>query len=451
MALLLVSAACGSVDASDPGSGSNPAADTTEPSAGIDCSLFEQFGDISGTQVSVYSTVEFPPLYDEYGRAWQAFEQCTGADVAHEASGAFSGDIIVRAESGDVPDIALFPQPGLLAEVVGIGAVKPVFDEAKALVAAGFTDDWTQYGTFGETLYGFPHGRVSSKSLVWYAPAVFGDAAYDVPQTWEEMLALSDRIAADNPGGRVKPWCAGIADEDATGWPATDWVEDVMIRAHGSAYYDDWVSHDVPFNEAESLQVWQKVGSILRNPDFVNGGFGDVASIATTSLWDPGAAILDGECHLMKMASFQQIVWPQGVSVAPDGDVFAFYFPIDAGATERPVVVGADYVAAMQDRPEVRAFLTFLASSGYHNIRDEEAFGFVSPHLGASIETVSTPLGRLVFEQLRHPDAVVRFDGSDLMPGAVGAGSFWQEATAWIAEGKPTQSVLDAIEASWPR
>ncbi len=446
-ALLLTLAGCGG-DA-EPGTGStSSAADEAAAGYEIDCSLFDQFGDLAGTTVTttalnVQTSTDVPP--------WRPFESCTGVDVQIEGFTDAETDLLVRLESGDPPDVTFLTQPGQLVSVVeATNAVLPVFDETLPVVEEGFSADLLRYATIDGILYGFPHGQGSVKSLVWYSPAAFADAGYDVPQTWEELIALSDRIVADHPDGQVKPWCAGIASADYTGWPLTDWVEDVMLREHGAEYYDAWVDHDVPFNASESLEVWEVVGSILRNPAYVNAGIGDVASIASTGFMDAGLPILDGTCVMTKMPSFFGLGLPGGTTVAPDGDLYAFYLPAKQGATDKPILVGVEYVVALHDRPEVRAFMTYLASADYSNVVAGEVESFVSVHRGLDVENLSSAVGRLAVELLHDPAAVIRHDGSDVMPGQVGAGSFWREGTAWISQGEETQDVLDAIEASWP-
>jgi alpha-glucoside transport system substrate-binding protein len=265
------------------------------------------------------------------------------------------------------------------------------------------------------------------------------------------MIALSDQIVADNPDGTIKPWCAGIGSGEATGWPVTDWVEDVMLRDQGPEYYDEWVAHTVPFNAPESLEVWDKVGSILRNPDYVNGGFGGVQTIASTTFQDGGLPILDGSCYMYRMASFYAVNWPAGTTIGEDGDVYAFYFPPNEGSDEKPVLVGSEWWTAFDDRPEVNAFATYTQTADYANARALAGVGFVNANLNLDLENVESPISKLAGEQFQDPGAVIRFDGADLMPGEVGSGSFWSEATAWIAEGKDTQEVLDAIEATWPQ
>ena len=88
------------------------------------------------------------------------------------------------------------------------------------------------------------------KSIVWYPVDAFADNGYEVPTTYEELIALSDQIVADGNGN---PFCIGIESGDATGWPATDWMEDIVLRTAGGEVYDQWVNHEIPFNDPQSF------------------------------------------------------------------------------------------------------------------------------------------------------------------------------------------------------
>jgi alpha-glucoside transport system substrate-binding protein len=419
----------------------------------ISCSPFEQFGDLAGTRVSILASAD-EPTRRGYEGSWLPFEECTNIEVRSEWAESIEPELRARVDSDDAPDVAIVPT-ALLGELVrDTRAVMPVFEETASVVAANFSADWRSIGTVDGMEYAFPNSA-GSKSLVWYSPRAFWESGYEIPTTWDELITLSDRIVADNPGG-AKPWCAGLDAGEYTGWPLTDWVEDVMLREQGPEYYDSWVRHDVPFNASESLDVWQEVGAILRNPRFVNGGFGDVTSIATTP-WDGGGMpILDGACFMHKMASFYAPYFPDDATIAEDGDVFAFYFPTSRGTSSKPVLAFGDVIVAFADRPEVRAFATYLATADYANARTlagvahDEGDSFISPNRSLDLDSVQSPLSRLVAGQFQDPDVVIRLDGSDQMPAQVGFSSFFTEATLWVSEGKDTQDVLDAIEASWP-
>ena len=450
-AFSLVLAACGSDDGGDDAGATGDAGDDTSAAASypVDCTAYESFGDLSGTTVTTYSSV-LGTEAEAYEESFVPFEECTGVDVAPEWSSEFEAQIIVRVQGGNAPDLALYPQPGGIQSVQDqTGAVIPVPDEALAVYNENFDPYWADLVTFDGEVLGIPNSS-NSKSFVWYSPGAFAEAGYEVPETWEDMIALSDQIVADNPDGTIKPWCAGIGSGEATGWPITDWVEDVMLREQGPDYYDQWVAHEVPFNAAESLDVWDKVGSILRNPDYVNGGFGDVQTIASTSFQDGGLPIVDGSCYMHRQASFYAANWPEGTEIGEDGDVFAFYLPVNEGADVKPVLVGSEYWTSFDSRPEITAFLSYLASPDYANARALAGEGFVNANLNLDLENVSSPISQLAGEQFQDSTAVIRFDGADLMPAEVGSGSFWSEATEWIASNKDTQAVLDAIQATWP-
>ena len=168
------------------------------------------------------------------------FEQATGADVEYIGAEGFEQQVVIDAEAGSPPDIGVFPQPGLLMGMAAKGQVLPmtqqVVDWTKENYAAG--QSWVDLVSNDTGTYGFFY-KVDVKSLVWYNPENFEDAGYAVPATMEELKALTDQIVAD--GGT--PWCIGLGSGGATGWPATDWVEDMMLRTTTPENYDAWVSN----------------------------------------------------------------------------------------------------------------------------------------------------------------------------------------------------------------
>ncbi|GAB7189562.1 ABC transporter substrate-binding protein [Kineococcus sp. NUM-3379] len=420
-------------------------------SAAIDCAVFEaapfsEFGDIKGKTISLYTGI-VTPEDAPYQEAFKAFEDCTGATVKYEGDKAFETQIKVRAQAGNPPDIGIVPQPGLLAQLVATGAVK----EAPAAVAANvdeyWNEDWKAYGTVDGKFYAAPNSA-NVKSLVWYSPAEFEEKGLKAPTTLDELKALSEKLAVDG----YKPWCAGISSGEATGWPVTDWVEDFVLRTAGPEVYDQWYKHEIPFNDPRIVAAFEAAGQYLKNDKYVNGGLGDVKSIAVTTFQEGGIPITEQTCSLHRQASFYAANWPEGTEVAEDGDVFAFYLP-GSGAEEKPVLGGGEFITAFSDRPEVQAFQTYLTTPEYHNLRASlsEGGGWVSAHSGLEEENLASPIDRLSREILQDPAAVFRFDASDLMPGAVGSNSFWKESTNWITGSKNSQEVADAIEASWPK
>ncbi|HKJ12123.1 MAG TPA: ABC transporter substrate-binding protein [Ornithinimicrobium sp.] len=438
-------AACGGDGGGGSGGESDALADVTSD---VDCADFEQYGDLEGTEVSIYTSIISPedqPHIDSY----KPFEDCTGATVNYEGSRDFEAQLQVRLQAGNPPDIAYIPQPGLIETIASDfpDAIVEVSDPAQSNVDEYYNPQWKEYGTVDGTYYGAPLGA-NAKSFVWYSPSMMEEAGYEIPVTLEEMSALTEQIVADNPD--TKPWCAGIESGTATGWTATDWLEDYMLRNAGVDVYDQWVEHEIPFNDPQVVDALNEVGDILRNPDYVNGGLGGVESIATTSFSDAGLPILDGNCWLHRQATFYQANWPDGTDVAEDGDVFAFYLPA-VTEEEKPMLGGGEFTVAFADRPEVAAFQAYLTSPEWSDVKAQlSGPGWLSANNGMNPDNYASPIDQLAFELLTDEETEFRFDGSDLMPAAVGAGTLWTAMTDWIALGTDSEKVLTTVENSWP-
>ncbi|RSM74822.1 sugar ABC transporter substrate-binding protein, partial [Actinoplanes sp. ATCC 53533] len=240
-----------------------------------------------------------------------------------------------------------------------------------------------------------------------------------------------------------------IGSGEATGWPLTDWQEDMMLRLYGPETYDKWVNHEIPFNGPESTAALDAVGAYLKNPAYVNGGLGDVKSIATTTFQDGGLPILEGTCSLHRQASFYAANFPKETKVAEDGDVFAFYLPGKDAAT-KPVLGGGEFNVAFADRPEVKAFQTYLSTDTWANIKAKGSQGWVSANKQLDPNNLSNPVDKLAATILLDPKASFRFDGSDQMPAAVGSNAYWKQTTSWIT-GQDTKTTVDNIEKAWPK
>ncbi|RIV36596.1 ABC transporter substrate-binding protein [Micromonospora radicis] len=430
--LALSATACGTGSSSNSG---NNNADSAE------CAPYEKYQGHDGKKVSIYSSIRDIEA-DRLDESWKQFEECTGIDIDHEGSGEFEAQLPVRADGGNAPDIAFIPQPGLIERFAERGQIKAASADTKAMAEQNYPADWLKYSTVGGNFYGAPLGS-NVKSFVWYSPKMFEEKGWAVPTTWDEMIKLSDTIADSG----TKPWCAGIESGEATGWPATDWIEDVMLRTQTPEVYDQWTTHEIPFNDPRVAEALDRAGTILKNEKYVNGGFGGVRSIATTAFQEAGVPITAGKCAMHRQASFYANQWPQGTRVAEDGDVFAFYFPAIDPARGKPVLGGGEFVVAFADRPEVQAVQTYLASGEHANSRAKIG-DWVSANNKLDLANVSNPIDKLSVEILQDDSSVFRFDGSDLMPAAVGQGTFWKGMVDWI-NGRDTATVLQGIENSW--
>jgi alpha-glucoside transport system substrate-binding protein len=376
-------------------------------------------------------------------QSWADWQAENDIDIQYESTTEFEAQIGSLAQGGNPPDLAIFPQPGLLADLATRGYIQPAPEGVAANVADGWSEDWAAYGTVEGQLVGAPL-MASVKGFIWYSPSLFAENGWEIPETWDDLMSLTQTIA---DSGRV-PWCAGFGSDAATGWPGTDWVEDLVLRQAGPETYDKWVSHDIPFNDPAIKSAFDAVGDILLNPDYVNAGYGDVVTINSTPFGDPATALVDGDCVLHHQASFYEgFITDAGGTVAEDGDLWAFFTPPEeAGAGA--VTGGGEIVAAFSNDEDTIKVQEYLSSADWANSRVSLG-GVISANKGLDPSNASSAILSQAIETLQDPNTTFRFDASDLMPGAVGAGTFWTGMVDWI-NGTPTEDVLDAIEASWP-
>ena len=181
--------------------------------------------------------------------------------------------------------------------------------------------------------YAFPY-KQEVKSLVWYSPDNFAEKGYTVPETWEDLMALQDKIVAD--GG--VPWCIGIESGGATGWAATDWIEDIMLRTQPPEVYDGWVINEIKFNDPRIVAAIDAFGAIAKQDKYVAGG---VKAVTTTAFGDSpkGLFAVPPQCYMHHQASFIPGFFPEG-SVAGE-DYNFFYLPASTAVDLGKPVLGS--------------------------------------------------------------------------------------------------------------
>lgn len=374
------------------------------------------------------------------------FEEATGASVEYTGSDSFERQIVIDAEAGSAPNIAVFPQPGLAADMASKGQLAPLGEETASWVKENYAagQSWVDLGTYAgkdgtDALYGFFY-KVDVKSLVWFVPENFEDAGYEVPQSMEELAALSDKIVED--GGT--PWCIGLGSGDATGWPATDWVEDMMLRTQSPDVYDKWVSNEVKFDDPAVVEAIEAFGAIARNDAYVAGG---AAAVASTDFRDSPKGLFASppQCYMHRQASFIPSFFPEGTVIGEDADFF--YFPAFAEKDLGKPVLGAGTLFAVTNESKgAMAFIDFLKSPIAHEIWMAQT-GFLTPHKGVNSEAYGDPTLKAMGDILLGA-TTFRFDGSDLMPGAIGAGAFWTGMVDF-AGGKDASEVATEIQKVW--
>jgi len=401
-------------------------------------------GDYDGTVVTMAG-----PFVDadavKFEESIKEFEDATGIDIQYEGSKEFEASITIRVDGGDAPDVVDFPQPGLLDTMVKKGQVIDLNTVIEpAWLEQNYKQSWLDMGTMkgpdGDIMAGI-WARANGKSLVFYPKAEFDAAGYEVPETWDAMMALTQQIADDGDTA----WCIGIESGAATGWAMTDWIEDTMLRTTSLENYDKWVAGELKFDSPEVKNALSYVTAIWFNNDYVYGGR---EAIPTIAFGDAPAPMFDSppKCWLHRQGNFITSFFPEGKVAGVDYDFF--YLPPIDEQYGKPVLGAGDIYAMFNDRPEVRAVMQYF-STGESLKGWVEAGGAISPHNDSSLDWYQDPVTRGVAEILLNATSF-RFDASDLMPQAVGQGTFWKYMTDYVSGTVDEETALKAIDDSWP-
>ena len=405
--------------------------------------------DASGKTVTIYGP-DTGTEATELNASWAAWEKANGITIKYTGDGNFTTNIATKIQGNDLPDIGMFPQPGLLAAAIKSGKVSEVNSETKANVTKNFSKDWQGYVTSGGKMYGTPMDA-SVKGYIWYTPADFKKWGIDVPTSYADLVTDIGKIQSTTGNA---PFCAGWNSGTASGWPGADFLAEIVLSSAGPTVYDDWVSGKTKFTDASIDKAFTLLGQILQNPKYVNAGFGDVASINSTAFADVAAKVADGSCAMTNQATFLEASFSTTKTAAggtpkvgADGDVWAFPLPsVKAGSNA--LTGGGDFAAAFNDDAATQKVMAYLSSADWANslITVKDA-SFISANKGVDATKEADPLLQAAIKSLQSPDTTFRFGADDAMPTVV-ENAFWKGMVDW-ANGMPQAQAEAEIQAAW--
>lgn len=333
-----------------------------------------------------------------------------------------------------LPDIAILPNPGKLQELAKQGVLKPLNYLSKNDLK-NYAKTWISLGSYGGKLYGV-YFKVANKSVIWYNPKEFKKNGWNVPKTWDELIALNKKMVA---AGKT-PWSIG-AD---IGWPLSDWIENIMIRTAGPEVYDQWINHEISWTDPAVKKAFQVWGDIVGDPKNLAGGID--GTLATT--FQNGAIAVFQEnpkAYMYYEGDFiGGIVTSQLPNVKLGEDIDFFAFPPINPKYGVPVVGGADVFVAFSNKPEVQKLMKYLTTVQANEIAVKN--GFLSQNKGVSLDSYPNVIIKNSASILTKAD-VYAFDASDLMPSAVGnQGGFWDACKKYIQNPSKLDSILAEME-----
>ena len=231
------------------------------------------------------------------------YNEQTGSNIDFTGSDDLESQLRIRVDGGDPPEMAFLPQPARSATTPTHGALVSLEDMGFdiAQLEEDSSEYWVNLGLCDDGMhYGIPW-YPNYKSIVFYHKPTFEENGYEIPETYEDMVALSEQIVSDG----MTPWCFGFESAGATGWAGTDWIEDILVRQAGSEFYAQWYNHEVPFNSPEVVEAFDTFGEIVFGDGFVLGGAENIGSINVSRLAQPvvrrAARVSDAEAGLVRL------------------------------------------------------------------------------------------------------------------------------------------------------
>ena len=412
-------------------------------------------GSLEGEEVTITGAL-IGSDQDGFRAAFEDFSEETGIIVSYQGSDNFEQEIQIQMESGDTPDFALWPQPGAVVDAATRGYLTPLEDLGIDLDQ--YQNDFSSYlvglGVVDGVIYGGANAA-NLKSIVWYQPAEFEARGYSVPSTWDEMIGLADQIVADG----MNPFCFGMYSNGASGWLATDWMEDIMLRTgNGVDSYDQWVSHDIPFNDPMVKNAATLLSQIMHTENYVVGGTDAIVSTYFGNAQDPmfsKDANGNPGCFMHRQASFITSFWPEEAIAGAGTETTVFPFPAMDDGLPKAALGGGDMFAVFTEGNEaVNAVVDYMLSDNFFSAAAQRPDNSrIYGHVDFDSSLYSKDITRVLADAITGALAenAFRFDASDLMPPEVGAGSFWKEMMNLAVEGPGyIDTALDNIENSWP-
>ena len=466
------------------------------------CAAYQAHQGHEGTTVTVSSSLTGTEA-ERFEASVAEFEKCTGIDVEHTGTTELRSQLLngsgadLSSSKGaspssqdnpeNLPDLAIVPQPGMVAELVDTGVVHPLPNAVNSNVEAGWDRHWIQVGIHASVPYAAPL-MASVKSLVWYSPDAFKKAGYEVPGTWAELESLARKVRADHPDGSVTPWCVGASDGESTGWVMTDWLEDAMLSTQGPGAYETWASHRVPVDSSGAVEALDAVDSLVLADGNVAGGRGSVISRTPEQA---GADLVKGSCLMLHASSSFESLFPEGTAItdadganpvtvqapsptggsaagssdaAEDGGesaaatasptskgtkVSAFVTP-EADRSSDAVLVGTDYLVAFSRSDAANAVMEYLTSQEWARTRMAMG-GVATAYQGVDPDLAPSDVGKRATRLLQSRETTVEMDASDSMPVGVGSSALWLGLSRWSTGAMTSTEALGQAESAWPK
>jgi alpha-glucoside transport system substrate-binding protein len=375
---------------------------------------------------------------ENFRRILDRFKASTGENVTYTPTGLdYAAFLRDRIASGNPPDVALLPNPGLMAELARQGALRPLDVAVAQIVDANYAPVWRKLGTVEGKLYGVPF-KAANKSTVWYNRQVLEAAGVEVPRTWDQFKQAIKTIDASGT--------AAIAVGGSDAWTLTDWFENIYLRTAGSGKYDQLVTHAIPWTDKSVKQALAVMGEVLTDRNLAGGVEGALSTDFQASVRqvfsDPPMAAMVYEGDFVAGVI-------TGETKAKLGEQADFFDFPSVDGSKAAIVGGGDIAVLMSDSPAARELVRFLATGEAAEVWASRG-GFTSPNKRVDLSVYPDDITRRSAEALTKSE-IFRFDLSDQVPSEFGGTlrrGLFKEFQDFLRNPRDIDGITKQMEAS---
>jgi alpha-glucoside transport system substrate-binding protein len=360
------------------------------------------------------------------------FTEVTGIGFDYRGTRAVEQVLAHDVERGTPPDVAVLPNPGVLAAYARQKKLRRL-DEVLRDQPASYSPQWLKLQEVDEGVRFAVPVKIDLKGVFWYRTANAGRIGK--PDDWTGLKESSDRIIADGE----TPWCVGMVSPPTSGWPGTDWIETILLRTKGAGAYREWASGELAW--VATRDAWTTWHDLVAVPGAVYGGrraalltdFGDAGQ---PMFRDPPGCLMEHRAASSAITGYEVM---QHDDNAPGHGMDFFEMP---GAKELSVSV--DLAGMFGDSREAKELIRFLASDQGQRAWPELSDGTVfSANSTVTDVYARNPITRRIAEKINNDPLC--FDASDLMPTQM-TEAFHRAVLEYLADPKRLDDILKNLD-----
>jgi len=376
---------------------------------------------------------------DIFNSMIKPFEDKTGIKVQYEGTRDLDAVLTTRVQAGNPPDLASMPGPGKMAEFANQGKLvdlSSVLD--MATMKKDYAPGWLNLGTVNNKLVGI-FMKASLKGLVWYDPKAFSATGMSIPTTWDQLMQESQQLADKG----VTPWAVGLESGAASGWPGTDWLEEIFLKMYGPQLYQQWYEGKLAWTSPQVKKVWETWGKIVGDAKMIYGGNQYVLSTNFGSAFTPIYQTPPKAYFLLQATFIQSFIQKAFPDLKPESDINFFAFPQIDPQYAKSAEVAGDLVSVFNNTPQSKALVNYFTTADAQSYWVKGADG-ASPNRQVPLADYPDALSKNAAQVLTGADITV-FDASDMMPSKMN-NAFWQACMNYVSNPGNLDSILAHLD-----